>query len=77
VDNNEVILIMKKPRAHWFWDKLLETNKHAKGNNALNMKQLYCEQMKKVHSNGKIWILSTYVFKVQNMCKCLEPRFEG
>jgi len=35
---------MKKLREHQFWDKLLETNAHAKGNNALNMEQLYCEK---------------------------------
>jgi hypothetical protein len=72
---------MKMPMEHWFWGKLLETNTHAKRNNALNMEQLYCGKMEKVHSNEKYGdcqlMCSKFktcamprakVFKVQNMC---------
>jgi hypothetical protein len=62
---------MKKLREHPFWDKLLETNPHAKGNNALNMEQLYCGKMKKVHSSEKYgdWQLMCSKFKT-----CAIPR---
>jgi len=77
VDNNEVILIMKKPREHCFWDKLLKTNTHAKGNNALNMEQLYYGKMKKVHSNEKYGDCQLMCSKFKKCAMSREPRFEG
>jgi hypothetical protein len=62
---------MKKLREHWFWDKLLETNKHAKGNNVLNLEQLYCEKMKKVHSNEKY---GDYQLMCSKFKTCVMPR---
>ncbi len=44
-------MLLKELKEHQFCDKLLEIIAYAKKNNAMNMGQLYCGKMKKVHCN--------------------------
>jgi hypothetical protein len=53
-------MLLKELKEHWFCDKLLETNTHAKENNATNMGQLYCGKMKK--------IITIYNMEIVNLC---------